>query len=399
MNARRYDITVFGATGFTGQLVVKYLSAHAPSGTRFALAGRNADKLAAVRASLQGSACPPTGVETADSSDPSSLAALARQSRVLITTVGPYERFGEPVAEACADAGTHYVDITGERGFVLRLLERLDTRARAQKAALVSCCGFDSIPHDLGAFFTAGLLPSDRPMQIAGYVAASGGYSGGTWHSLIGILNDTSLSNLGGPPVSTTDGRKVGDLELGVHRERKLGYYALPLPTIDPWMVRRSAAALERYGPDFRYGHYLRTRSLPKAFGIGAGAASLFALSKFSPTRSLLLQVKDPGDGPDEAQRARGFFSVIFVGKAGGKTVCTEVKGGDPGYGETAKMLSESALCLAFDDETRPKTYGVITPAVAMGETLIKRLRARDIQFSVREGSEARSSADSRSST
>lgn len=383
MATRTYDLAVFGATGFTGGLVAAYLSEHAPPTTRWALAGRSLDKLESLEKQLAPAHCPPSGIERADLSEPDTLGRLAGQARVLLSTVGPYLRFGEPVVESCVQAGTHYLDITGEPAFVASVEQRFDARAKASQVALVSCCGFDSIPHDLGAFYTAGLLPADAPMKIRGYVAASGGFSGGTWHSALGILKDLPLLPRRGRAKRASESRRVRALHLGLHRESELGFYGLPLPTIDPWIVRKSARALERYGPDFQYGHYLRTRSLPKALGLSVGAASVVLLSKLPPTRALLGRVKEPGEGPSDEARARGFFSVIFVGEAGGQRVVTEVRGGDPGYSETAKMLSESALCLAFD-EARPAVFGALTPAVAMGEVLIHRLQARGISFGSR---------------
>ena len=383
MEARSYDLVLFGATGFTGELVARYLSENAPSGIRWAIAGRNPSKLEALVASFEGAVNPPAGQLVADVSDSSSLGVMSKSARVLITTVGPYERYGVPVVEACVDAGTHYVDITGEPGFVSRLVERLHASAKAAKVAVVPCCGFDSIPPDLGAYFTAGLLPTDAPMRIRGYLAVKGGFSGGTWHSAIGILAGRPIFGRRSSRPAPEGSRQVRALDLGFHRNSELGFFALPLPTIDPWIVRRSARALDRYGPDFRYGHYFRTRSLSKAMALTTGAASLGIMARVPPARSLLLRLKDPGDGPSEAARADGFFSLIFAGEAGDQSVVTEVKGGDPASTETAKMLSESALCLALD-ETRPQTFGVLTPAVAMGDALLARLQARQIEFSQR---------------
>ncbi|MGH2602043.1 MAG: saccharopine dehydrogenase, partial [Dehalococcoidia bacterium] len=158
--------------------------------------------------------------------------------------------------------------------------------------------------------------------------------------------------------------------------------WALPLPTIDPQVVRRSAAALDRYGPDFRYGHYAALR-LPAALGLASGAAALLAATQIPPLRSFLRsRGKQPGDGPSEEQRAKSWFSVHFVGSGGGERVVTKVSGGDPGYDETAKMLAESALCLAFDSGL-PETSGQVTTAAAMGDALIDRLQKAGIAFTV----------------
>ncbi|MEU6753700.1 saccharopine dehydrogenase, partial [Spirillospora sp. NPDC046719] len=164
-------------------------------------------------------------------------------------------------------------------------------------------------------------------------------------------------------------------------RARVGGGWTLPLPTIDPQIVTRSAAALDRYGPDFSYGHYLAVKRLPVAAGMAVGSGALLALAQLPPTRSLLLRLRAPGEGPSPERRARNWFSVKFVGEGGGRRVVTEVAGGDPGYGETAKMLAQSALCLAHDD--LPKTAGQVTTATAMGDALIARLTAAGIAFRV----------------
>jgi saccharopine dehydrogenase (NAD+, L-glutamate forming) len=177
-------------------------------------------------------------------------------------------------------------------------------------------------------------------------------------------------------------GRTVRAVAGKPHRDRELGYWLLPLPTIDPFVVARSAAALERYGPEFRYSHYAGFTSLPYAAGTAVGAAAMMVGAQVPPVRTVLMSRVKAGDGPSESRRERSWFTVDFVGQAGGTTVHTRVSGGDPGYTETAKMLAESALCLAFDDN--PPTSGQVTTAVAMGENLTRRLVDAGIRFDVR---------------
>ncbi len=184
MNDRAHAITLFGATGFTGALAARYLAEHAPKGTLWAIAGRSARKLDAVRRSLEGTACPPSAVLQADASDDASLEKVARASRVIATTVGPYELYGFPVARAAVRGGADYVDITGEPSFVDRTMAELSVDAEAARVRLVSCCGFDSIPHDLGAQFTAEKLvelgAGEGPMTIEAFIRSRGTFSGGT---------------------------------------------------------------------------------------------------------------------------------------------------------------------------------------------------------------------------
>jgi short subunit dehydrogenase-like uncharacterized protein len=180
------------------------------------------------------------------------------------------------------------------------------------------------------------------------------------------------------------DDRRIRGLTALPHHDETAGGWVLPAPTIDPQVVLRSARALERYGPEFSYGHYIVAKRLAMLGGLTAGAGTLAALAQIPPTRKLLLKFRDPGDGPSPEQRDKSWFKVRFKGEAPGpERVVTEVSGGDPGYGETSKMLAESALCLAHDD--LPQLSGQLTTAVAMGQALIDRLRRAGISFSVRD--------------
>ncbi len=388
---RTYDIVLFGATGFTGQLTAEYLARHGGDKLRWALAGRNLDKLEQVRARLVdvNAGCRDLALLEADIGDDASMRRIAQAARVVITTVGPYIEYGEPLVRACADNGTDYVDLTGEPEFVDKMWLRYHESARASGARIVHCCGFDSIPHDLGAWFTVKQLPEGVPLRVQGFVRAGGQFSGGTLHSAV-----TAFSRLRqyagisrqrrheeGRPVD----RNVGSIHHALRFERKLGTWVLPMPTIDPQIVRRSAAAIDRYGPDFRYGHFVQLKKISSVAKLVAGAGALFVGSQFRPTRERLLALRAPGQGPSEQQRNKGWFKVTFLGDGGGRHVRCEVSGGDPGYGETSKMLAESALCLAFDK--LPHVAGVVTTAQAMGDALIERLQRAGIAFRVAESS------------
>lgn len=382
---RTYDVVIFGATGFTGGLTAEYLAEHAPREVRWAMAGRSEGKLRALADRLAGRACPPAGVVVADVADEASLRAMARATRVLCTTVGPFDAHGEPVVRACVEESTDYLDITGEPQFVDRTIERYDATARERGVKIVSCCGFDSVPHDLGVLFTVDKLPHDVPLTIEGFVRSRGTFSGGTWHSAVRAFSQfreyRRAKKKSGRP--RPNGREVHGVRPRVHYEKELGAWACPLPTIDPQVVLRSARLLDEYGPDFSYGHYARVKRLPTVVAGAAAVGSIFALAQLPPTRALLLKVKDQGEGPSEAQRARSWFRVTFLARADGRTLVTEVAGGDPGYTETSKMLAESALCLALERERTPGLTGVITPAAAMGRPLIERLERAGITFRV----------------
>lgn len=386
---RTHDLVLLGATGFTGGLTAEYLAAHAPRDLRWALAGRSRRKLEAVRERLaaQNSGLADLPLLHADVTEPQSLRALAESTQVVASTVGPYIEYGEPLVAACAAAGTDYADLTGEPEFVDRMYVQHHETATATGARIVHACGFDSVPHDLGAWFTVQQLPEDVPLTLRGMVRAGGRPSGGTFASAM-----TAFSRVRQTKQASQERRRVearpGDRRVRAtarppHRDPLHGWWNVPLPTIDPMVVRRSAAGLDRYGPDFEYAHYAAVKRLPVVLGGVAGVGALAAAAQVPPLRRFLLDRVPQGDGPSEQRRARSWFEVWFVGEGGGRRVQTRVSGGDPGYTETAKMLAESALCLALDDN--PPTAGSVTTAVAMGEQLVDRLVKAGIRFDVTE--------------
>jgi len=387
---RAHDVVLFGATGFTGGLTAEYLAAHAPADCRWALAGRNRTKLEAVRSRLAeiNPDCEKLELLHADVTDPASLRRIADDARVVITTVGPYIEYGEPLVAACAEAGTDYVDLTGEPEFVDLMYVRYQAKAVASGARLVHCCGFDSVPHDLGAYFTVKQLPQDRPIHVDGFLRAGGQPSGGTLASALSILSRTTETRDAAKQRREIEPRPTGRSAKAVAgkpgRDPIARSWVVPLPTIDPQIVARSARALDDYGPDFSYSHYAAAKRLPMLAGGAIGVGALAGLAQLGPLRKRLESLRKPGDGPSEAQRAKSWFTVRFHGTAGDAEVVTEVSGGDPGYGETSKILAESALCLALDD--LPVRAGQLTTATAMGDALIDRLRDAGIRFTVLVG-------------
>jgi len=387
--ARQYDVVLFGATGFTGGLTADYLAKNAPAEMRWALAGRNRSKLDAVAARLAAAApkAPKPDVIVADAADGAALREVAESTRVVITTIGPYALYGGPLVAACAAAGTDYCDLTGEPEFVDRVWLEHHAEAERTGARLVHCCGFDSIPHDLGAYFTVQQLPEGVPLTVNGYVKSNASFSGGTFHSAVNgfgrarqTLNAAKERRQREPRA---EGRQIHAAPARVHHDESLGGWTVPLPTIDGAIIRRSAAVLDRYGPDFTYGHNMVAKHLATVGAIAGGVGTAFTLAQLPPTRKLLLKLKSPGDGPSESERERSWFKVVFIGEGGGKRVVTEVSGGDPGYGETSKMLAESGLCLAFDE--LPQRSGQVTTAAAMGDALLERIQKAGIRFQVKE--------------
>jgi short subunit dehydrogenase-like uncharacterized protein len=387
-----YDIVLFGATGFTGGLTAEYLAQQpglAPY--RFALAGRNRQKLESVRRHL--ASLNPVNERIAmieaDSSDDEALAKLARQTKVVITTVGPYIEYGEGLLCACAEAGTDYVDLTGEPEFVERMMHAYGETARKSGARIVNSCGFDSIPHDLGALFTARQLPKDAPISIEGFVRAKGNFSGGTFHSaVIGMsrIREFQRWKKSVKPKSKDRGKKTRKLPMRISYRKELEAWAVPMPTIDPIVVMRSAVALPAdYGTDFAYAHFMQIKRASTIAALMGGIGGMVLAAQIKPLREAVLKIKKPGEGPSAEERAKGWFRVRFIGRSGDERVVVDVSGGDPGYGDTAKMLGESALCLALDK--LPDTRGFVTPAIAMGDALTARLQNAGMKFEVVEKS------------
>lgn len=380
--SRTYDVVVFGATGFTGGLTAAELARRAPAGCRWAIAGRSRRRLEGVRAGLAADdpSLADLPVIVADVDDPGSMRDLAASTRVLITTVGPYLRYGDPVVAACAAEGTDYLDLTGEAEFVDRTWLSHHVTAEGTGARLVHAAGFDSIPHDLGVRYTVGHLPSDAPLTVHGYVKAVGAFSGGSLASAMGFLGRIGAGrrtaaerlHVEGPPGRPTT------LVRGPMQEA--GAWSLPFPSVDAQIVLRSSAALG-YGTGFTYSHNFVVGPLPMVPLALFGVATVGLLAQVPPLRDGVARLVPPGSGPSEKVRARNHFDVRFVGTGGGRRVVAHVTGGDPGYTETSKMLAESALCLAYDE--LPEVVGQTTTAIAMGEALTGRLRAAGIGFEV----------------
>ena len=407
---REYEVVLFGATGFTGRLIAEYLARHGGPDLRWAIAGRDRAKLEAMREELarivsashpasgqaSGPAASRIGVIEADNRDWASLALMANRTRVVLSSVGPFIDNGIQLVRACVTGGTDYVDITGEPAFVREVVEQYDGPAREQGLRIVNCCGFDSIPHDLGVLFTVDQLaaeqPITQPLTIDGYVAARAQFSSGTARSAIKAMSTvrqtikSHKSRAATSPAAATGDRRVRALPARPHYERVVHGWAMPLPTIDGSIVRRSARALDHYGPDFGYAHYLSGESLGSMVRLVAGAGAVIALSQLGPTRNWLLSRLPSGKGPSREDIERGWFEITFMARSGARKLVTRVSGGDPGYGETSKMCAESALCLARDRARLPEHAGVLTPAVAMGELLIERLQAAGIRFDVMHG-------------
>ena len=405
--ARDLDVVVFGATGFVGRLLAGHLAEHAPDGTRTALAGRSASRLEEVRASL-GSRAADWPLLVADVQDPASVRAMVERTRVVATTVGPYQRYGLPLVEACAAAGTDYADLTGEVLFVRQTVDRFHDAAVASGARIVHACGFDSVPSDLAVLLAAEQARADGAGELEDtvlhVVSMRGGVSGGTIDSARAQVEaasaDPALQRVVDDPYSLSPDRSA-EPELGDERDRltvgrdpELGRWTGPfvMAPFNTRIVRRSNALQGwAYGRRFRYREVMGFGTSPLApvlaTGMTAGLAAGLAGMSFGPTRAVLDRVlPKPGEGPGEKARANGHFRIEVVARTstGARYTATVAAKGDPGYAATAVMQGESALCLALDRDRLPDRAGVLTPATAMGAALADRLRARGFEIAVR---------------
>jgi short subunit dehydrogenase-like uncharacterized protein len=402
---RATDIVVFGATGFVGKLITGYLAEHAPDGVRVGLAGRSTEKLEKVRAGLDPRAAD-WPLVVADSSDPESLAAMARSTRVVATTVGPYRKAGVPLVEACIDAGTDYLDLTGEVLFVHEILAHHD-RAAAAGARIVNACGFDSIPSDLGVYLLNEAATADDAGGLEDttlvVTAMKGGPSGGTLASFKGQLDevksDRDLRRVAADPYALVpNGPDVPKEErerdaFGIGHDDELGQWVGPfvMAPFNTRIVRRSNALQDyAYGRGFRYREVTGVGSGPlapvKAAALAGGVGALAGGLSFGPTRKLLDRVlPDPGEGPSEEAQRKGFFRMeLHTRTSSGARYKAKVGAqGDPGYAATAMMMGEAALCLALAGDALPQRAGVLTPATAMGGALVDRLRAAGMKLDV----------------
>lgn len=408
--ARELDIVVYGATGFVGVLTAEHLAAHAPEGTRIALAGRSAAKLEALRARL-GRDWP---VIVADAGDADALAGLAARTRVVLTTAGPYAKYGRLLAHACAAAGTDYADLTGEVLFARASIDENHELARSTGARIVHSCGFDSIPSDIGVHVLHAQVAADGAGELTDTTLVvtklSGGTSGGTIdslrHQLDTVKGDRGLRRVAASPYSLSPDR-AAEPDLG--RQEDLA--TIPGPRVDPALrgtlapffmgsyntrvVRRSNALRGyAYGRKFRYREAMSVgaSALSPVFATVTklGIAGLAMGLMLPPTRFVLDRVlPKPGQGPDRQTRDSGHFTMdLFTTTTTGARYTARFRAkGDPGYAATAVMLGESALALALDrDELPPSEGGVLTPATGIGDALVRRLRDAGVEITARAG-------------
>lgn len=395
---RKFDVIVYGASGFTGRLVAEHMLATYGAGrdVRWAIAGRSPDKLAQIRSSIGAPSDLP--VVIADASDPATLSSMAASTRVVITTVGPYQLYGEPLISACVAAGSDYVDLCGEPAWMASMIARYHEQAKTAGSRIVFSCGFDSIPFDLGVTFLQeeALRLYGAPLQhMHGRVLKmKGSFSGGTVASLMATLEasrkDRAVLRTLADPFALTPGfsgppQPAGDR---VERDASERQWTTPfiMAEINTKNVHRSNFLLRHaWGADFTYDELMLTGDGPEGEKRARAAKKQGDLQRallgFAPARAFLraLVLPKPGEGPTLSERENGFYEIAFHGKTrDGRALRAICKGDrDPGYGSTSRMIAESALCLAEDVSREQTGGGVWTPGAALGRKLVARLEAK----------------------
>ncbi len=397
MTDTKFDLVVWGASGFVGKLICEYLASSYGGGSlHWAMGGRSQEKLEAVRASL-GDGAQNIPIVTGDAMDAAALDGIVMSTKVIISTVGPYALYGSEMLAACARHGVDYVDLTGETQWIAKMVDAHQDAAQASGARIVNCCGYDSIPSDLGVFLVNEYAKANGNAPcteiIMAVKAAKGGASGGTIWSLLNVIEESQRDKavaklLANPFAIAPKGARSGPRQPSTNvleYNADFGIWLAPfvMAAINTRVVHRSNALMDYpMTREFRYSEAMMTGpgfgGRMGAYGLAGGLGLFAALAAIAPTRSFLKSfvLPKPGEGPSKEARETGFFKHVVLGKteSGAKHVAHVTGDRDPGYGSTAKMISEAALCLLWDVPEEDKGGGLWTPASTMGQKLIDRL-------------------------
>ena len=361
-----YDLIVFGASGFTGVLIAEYLSNHKDiKNIRWAIAGRNKKKLELISRKFS------IDFILADSFDQESLNSMCRKSKLIISTVGPYDIYGEKLIKACVKEESHYLDLTGEPAFIQKMTYKYSASAANKDVILIHCCGFESIPADLGTYLSVKELQSND-INISYYLKTKGKISGGTWASFINAI--TSKQPIFHENKTTKKPKKR-------IKSKKLFYsdrfkkWALFFPVIDKDIVVKSSKSFKEYGENFRFNQYILFPSLFSVLLIVSSIAIIGILSRFKIFKKIFLNYLPSGQGPSKKERLNHWFKVVVVGESKSEMVSTTIRGGDPGYEETSKFISEMALCILLQSNELIKKNGFLTPVECSGDLMKNRLQ------------------------
>jgi short subunit dehydrogenase-like uncharacterized protein len=404
MNDRPYDVVLYGASGFVGKQTVQYFALHSTDQhLRWAIAGRNRQKLEAVRDEVRVA----IDVLVADSQDQQAIDTIVSQTRVLLNTAGPFALYGNALVDACVRFKTHYVDITGETPWVKTLIDRYHTQAAADGTRIIPCCGFDSVPSDLGTYLVVRYLQRELGVpcnQVNAYFQMFGGFNGGTLASAFNLYDSDKTAQFNhpfllNPPTPHTQAEINQNRDPDAPRfDADINTWVAPffMGPVNTRIVRRSCALYDQwqdpYGPNFAYQEYFKFEeplAWLQAAGVTAGLTLFIGALQQPQVRSLLQPLlPQPGNGPSEQTMNSGWFSCELVGTAlDGRKVRGLIRGqGDPGNRATVKLVCESALCLALQPDELPGGQtrgGILTPATGLGDVLAERLRRAGMTLEV----------------
>ena len=371
MVEKEYDLIIHGATGFTGQLICDYLYKHNDSKLiKWAISGRNTSKLEPISKKYN------VDLFQVDSFENKALDLITSKAKVIISVVGPYAIYGKQLIESCVNNNCHYLDITGESSFVQYVKNKYSKKAIETNTILINCCGFESIPSDIGTYYSIKEL-NEENIDIKCYMKTKGQISGGTWASFLNISNGEKIKK----KIQNNKPKKQGTKNKILFYNKELKKWALIFPDVDQYIIRRSSKLIDGYGENVRFVKYMLFKSLFKVAALLIPLFFILILAKFKFSKKWLESFIPSGTGPSKEARAKHWFEYILVGKTEKQKIITTVSGGDPGYGETSKFVTEMGLALILDKDQLSHKKGVLTPAACAGDVILKRLQAAGIKF------------------
>jgi len=369
---KEYDLIIHGATGFTGQLVCEYLYNHNDSKLiKWAISGRNISKLEPISKKYN------IDLFEVNSFELKSLDLVTSKAKVIISVVGPYAIYGKQLIESCVNNNCHYLDITGESSFVKYVKNNYSEKAVDTNTMLINCCGFESIPPDIGTYYSIKQL-NEKNIDVKCYMKTKGQISGGTWASFLNHFNTEKNKK----KIQNDNPKKGKSKNKILFYNKELKKWALIFPDIDQYIIRKSGNLIDFYGSNIKFVKYMLFKSLFKIIGLLIPLFFISILAKFKTSKKWLESFIPSGTGPSKEQRKKHWFEYILVGKTEKQKIITTVKGGDPGYGETSKFVAEMGLALILDTDQLNHKKGVLTPAACAGDIILKRLQKAGIDFS-----------------
>ena len=372
MVEKEYDLIIHGATGFTGQLICEYIYKHNDSKLiKWAISGRNLSKLESISKKYN------IDLFKVDSFEEKTLDLVTSKAKVIISVVGPYAIYGKQLIESCVNNNCHYLDITGESSFVQYVKNNYSKKAIDANTMLINCCGFESIPPDIGTYYSVKQL-NEKNIDIKCYMKTKGQISGGTWASFLNHFNSSKIKK----KIKANSIKKEKSKNKILFYNKELKKWALIFPDIDQYIIRSSSKLMNHYGSNVKFVKYMLFKSLVRIVGLLIPLFFISILAKFKTSKKWLESFIPSGTGPSKQQREKHWFEYILIGKTQKEKIITTVKGGDPGYGETSKFVAEMGLALILDTDQLNYKKGVLTPAACAGDVILKRLQKAGIEFS-----------------